>query len=51
VPAYVVFNNKTLDDLVARRPTDYVELRACTGIGPAKIEAYGDDLLAVIAAF
>jgi len=50
VPAYVVFNNKTLDDLVARRPTSYAELRACVGIGPAKVEAYGDDLLEVIAA-
>ncbi len=50
VPAYVVFNNKTLDDLVARRPATYIELRACTGIGPAKIEAYGDDLLALVAA-
>ena len=49
VPAYVVFNNKTLDDLVARRPTDYAGLRACTGIGPAKVENYGDDLLALIA--
>ncbi len=49
VPAYVVFNNKTLDDLVARRPTDYAELRACMGIGPAKVENYGDDLLGVIA--
>jgi len=49
VPAYVVFNNKTLEDLVARRPTDYAGLRACTGIGPAKVENYGDDLLAVIA--
>jgi HRDC domain/UvrD-like helicase C-terminal domain len=50
VPAYVVFNNKTLDDLVARRPSSYAELRACVGIGPAKVEAYGDDLLEVIAA-
>ena len=49
VPAYVVFTNKTLDDLVARRPRDYAELRACTGIGPAKVEAYGDELLEVIA--
>ncbi|HEY8061099.1 MAG TPA: ATP-dependent DNA helicase UvrD2, partial [Acidimicrobiales bacterium] len=49
VPAYVVFNNKTLDDLVARRPTDYAQLRACVGIGPAKVENYGDDLLALIA--
>jgi DNA helicase-2/ATP-dependent DNA helicase PcrA len=50
VPAYVVFNDKTLDDLVARRPTDYAGLRACRGIGPAKVDNYGDDLLALIAA-
>ena len=49
VPAYVVFNNRTLDDLVARRPSGYAELSACTGIGPAKLEAYGDDLLAIVA--
>jgi len=48
VPAYVVFNDKTLDDLVARRPTDYAGLRACRGIGPAKVENYGDDLLAIL---
>lgn len=50
VPAFVVFNDKTLDDLVARRPASYAELRACTGIGPAKVENYGDDLLELIAA-
>ena len=50
VPAYVVFNNKTLDDLVARRPRNYAELRACVGIGPAKVENYGDELLEMIAA-
>jgi DNA helicase-2/ATP-dependent DNA helicase PcrA len=49
VPAYVVFNNKTLDDLVARRPVDYAGLRACVGIGPAKVENYGDELLGLIA--
>ena len=34
-----------------RRPpaADYAQLRACVGIGPAKVENYGDDLLALIA--
>lgn len=49
VPAYVVFSDRTLDDLCARLPTSYAELRACHGIGPAKAENYGDELLAVIA--
>ena len=51
VPAYVVFADRTLDDLVARRPTTFPELLACHGIGPAKVENYGDELLAVIAEF
>lgn len=51
VPAYVVFADRTLDDLVARRPTTFPELLACHGIGPAKVENYGDELLAVIADF
>ncbi|MBL8775846.1 MAG: ATP-dependent DNA helicase UvrD2 [Acidimicrobiales bacterium] len=51
VPAFVVFADRTLDDLVARRPTTFPELLACHGIGPAKVENYGDELLAVIAEF
>ncbi|MCB1018164.1 MAG: UvrD-helicase domain-containing protein [Acidimicrobiales bacterium] len=49
VPAFVVFGDRTLDELVARRPTSYPELLACHGIGPAKVENYGDEILAVIA--
>jgi DNA helicase-2/ATP-dependent DNA helicase PcrA len=49
VPAYRVFTNKTLDELCARVPTDDRELLACSGIGPAKLEAFGPELLAVIA--
>ena len=51
VPAFVVFADRTLDDLVARRPTTFPELLACHGIGPAKVENYGDELLAVLAEF
>ena len=48
VPAYVIFSNKTLDDLCARLPTNDAELLACNGIGPAKLEAFGDELLTLI---
>jgi DNA helicase-2/ATP-dependent DNA helicase PcrA len=48
VPAYVIFNDKTLDDLLARRPATLVELQGCVGIGPAKVEAFGAELLEVI---
>lgn len=45
LPAYVVFNDRTLEELAARRPTTESGLLAVSGIGPAKLDAYGDDLL------
>jgi DNA helicase-2/ATP-dependent DNA helicase PcrA len=48
VPAYVVFDNKTLDAIVARSPSTEAELLACPGIGPTKLERYGPDILAVL---
>jgi DNA helicase-2/ATP-dependent DNA helicase PcrA len=46
VPAYVVFNDRTLAELVARTPRTLAELAAVPGIGPAKLERYGAELLA-----
>jgi DNA helicase II / ATP-dependent DNA helicase PcrA len=46
VPAYVVFNDRTLAELVARTPRTLAELAAVPGIGPAKLERYGPELLA-----
>jgi DNA helicase-2/ATP-dependent DNA helicase PcrA len=50
VPAYVVFNDRTLAELAARTPCTIAELAAVPGIGPAKIERYGPELLAELAA-
>ena len=47
-PAFVVFNDRTLDDLVARRPDDRESLGRVHGIGPAKIETYGAEILAIL---
>jgi superfamily I DNA/RNA helicase len=49
VPAYVVLNDKHLDGIAERRPEDLVALRACPGIGPAKLDAYGEEILALLA--
>ncbi|HVS86393.1 MAG TPA: ATP-dependent DNA helicase UvrD2 [Gaiellaceae bacterium] len=49
VPAYVVFNDRTLAELVARAPRTLAELAAVPGIGPAKLERYGRELLAELA--
>ena len=49
VPAYVVFNDRTLAELVARTPRTLAELAAVPGIGPAKLERYGAELLSRLA--
>lgn len=50
VPAYVVFTDATLELIAEHRPTDERGLRAISGVGPSKIERYGDDVLALLAA-
>jgi DNA helicase II / ATP-dependent DNA helicase PcrA len=49
VPAYVVFNDRTLAALAERRPRSRGELLAVDGIGPAKLDRYGDELLGLLA--
>ncbi len=49
VPPYVIFNDRTMDELLARAPSNTRELLAVPGIGPAKVTNYGDDLLAFFA--
>jgi DNA helicase-2/ATP-dependent DNA helicase PcrA len=48
VPAYVVFTDATLTALAERRPTDNVGLLAIAGIGPRKLEMYGEEVLAML---
>lgn len=49
VPAYVVFSDATLVELAEYRPSTVDELLAISGIGPTKVERYGDELLALLA--
>jgi ATP-dependent DNA helicase RecQ len=48
VPAYVIFHDATLEVLAARKPGDRGGLRAVRGVGPAKLEAYGEELLRLL---
>lgn len=47
-PAYVVLGNRTLRDLAARRPGTAAELSSIKGIGPMKLEQYGEELLELL---
>jgi ATP-dependent DNA helicase RecQ len=47
-PAYVVFPDRTLFDMVARKPRTLDELAECNGVGAAKLSRYGADFLEVL---
>ena len=49
VPAYIVFSDKVLREMAARRPRAAAEMLAVPGVGPAKLERYGEAFLAEIA--
>ena len=48
VPPYVVMNDAHLSGIADRRPSTLAELAACPGIGPMKLERYGEEILAVL---
>jgi ATP-dependent DNA helicase RecQ len=48
MPPYVIFHDSTLMALAAARPRSQEALRRVRGIGPAKLDAYGDALLALL---
>ena len=50
VPAYVVFHDRTLAEIAERKCRDWADLAAVSGVGPAKLERYADEILAIVAA-
>jgi DNA helicase-2/ATP-dependent DNA helicase PcrA len=48
VPAYVVAHDTTLAAIAEDRPRSLPALRRIRGMGPAKLERYGPEILAVI---
>jgi ATP-dependent DNA helicase RecQ len=49
VPPYVVFHDSTLREIAERRPRTLGELAEVQGVGAAKLERYGEALLAALA--
>ncbi|HOX30826.1 MAG TPA: RecQ family ATP-dependent DNA helicase [Spirochaetales bacterium] len=50
VPPYMIFSDRTLADLVARRPADEAGLLEVFGLGAVKGSRFGAEILAVLAA-
>jgi len=48
VPAYVVLNDKELVGIAERDPATLAELGGCRGMGPIRLERWGDEILAVL---
>jgi DNA helicase-2/ATP-dependent DNA helicase PcrA len=48
VPAYVVMHDTTMEAIAAAKPTTERQLINVPGIGPAKLEQYGDEILALV---
>ncbi len=51
VPAFVVFTDATLTAIAERVPADSQELSRITGVGPAKLERFGDAVLTIVKEF
>ncbi|MEO0575478.1 MAG: DNA helicase RecQ [Pseudomonadota bacterium] len=47
VPAYVIFHDKTLHEMLQIRPTTNAQLLAISGVGQTKLDRYGDSFLAL----
>lgn len=51
VPAYIIFNDKTLEELVSQKPVTPYEIKSISGIGEEKFRRYGQLLLDEITSF
>jgi len=48
IPAYIVFNDRSLADMARRRPATEAEFAAVHGVGQAKLKKFADEFLALI---
>ena len=49
VPAYVVAHDALLAAIVEQRPGSPAALRRVKGMGPARLDRYGEEILAILA--
>jgi ATP-dependent DNA helicase RecQ len=51
VPAYIIFSDATLMDMMEKLPANPQQFSMLSGVGKRKLELYSDDFLAVISEF
>ncbi len=45
---YIIFNDRTLDELIIKKPTTKEELLNIEGVGQYRVQKYGEDILNII---
>jgi DNA helicase-2/ATP-dependent DNA helicase PcrA len=48
VPAFVIFTDATLQLIAEQKPGSAADLLRISGVGPAKLERYGESLFTVV---
>lgn len=48
VPAYVIFHDKTLHEMLSHRPQTAAEMLDISGVGQTKLDRYGDGFLTIL---
>lgn len=51
VKAFYIFTNKTLEELIMKKPTTIEELKKINGIGETKINSFGEELINLIKSY
>ncbi len=47
VPPYIIFGDRTLNEIAQKKPETQADLLACSGIGESKAEKYGEAILKI----
>jgi DNA helicase-2/ATP-dependent DNA helicase PcrA len=48
VAPFIVFHDATIEAIAARRPRSMAELRRVPGVGPTKLDRYGEEIIGVV---
>ena len=48
VAAFIIFYNRTLEEIARHRPRSRPELLRINGVGPVKLDKYGAEVLEVV---
>ncbi|HYH92349.1 MAG TPA: ATP-dependent DNA helicase UvrD2 [Candidatus Saccharimonadales bacterium] len=48
VAPFIIFHDSTIEEIAARKPRSMPELRRVPGVGPTKLDRYGEEIIGVV---